>query len=158
MSNTVNNNYQRKGAKSNTQVGRDFEEKAREYLENELGVSFDVTTDIEIGLQDKKEHAFDLVCRETKIVVECKSHTWTEGQNVPSAKITTWIKEMYYFHLLSSDFRKIFFFKKDVSEKRRESLGEYFIRNNKHLIPADVEFWEYDEDKNTAYILERKES
>ena len=40
---------------------------------------------VEIGINAKKEHAFDF--GNNSILVECKSQTWTETGNAPSAKI-----------------------------------------------------------------------
>lgn len=34
---------------------------------------------------------------------------------------------------------------RDHSKKRSETLAEYYIRTYSHLIPEDVELWEYDE-------------
>ena len=76
--------------------------------------------------------------------MECKSHTWRKGGNVPSAKMTVWNEAMYYFLLAPGGFRKVLFVLKDFSEKRGESLAEYYIKNHGHLIPDDVEIWEYD--------------
>jgi hypothetical protein len=33
----------------------------------------------------------------------------------------------------------------DYSEKRKETLAQYYLRTYKHLVPKDVEFWEYKE-------------
>jgi hypothetical protein len=94
---------------------------------------------------EKKHHRFDLGCSEQKILVECKSHRWTTGNNVPSAKITIWNEAMYYFHTAPIDYRKIMFILKDVNNKSGETLAEYYLRRYSHLIPTGVEFWEYDE-------------
>lgn len=70
--------FQRKGAVSNTQVGREFEDKAKSFF---LGEGIDLTRgfSIDIGIDEKKGHAFDLGDGASKVLVECKSHTWTEG-------------------------------------------------------------------------------
>ena len=80
-----------------------------------------------------------------KILVECKSHTWTESGNVPSAKMTTWDQAMYLFYAAPTGYRKISFVLKDYSLKRQETLVEYYIRTKSHLIPNDVEICEFDE-------------
>jgi len=82
--------------------------------------------------------------------VEYKSHTWTESQNTPSAKMTTWTEAMYYFYAAPKDYRKVFFVLRDFSKKHRETLAAYYLRTYEHLIPGDVEFWEYDPEKRTA--------
>ena len=93
--------------------------------------------------------------RRKKIVVECKSHKWTEGANVPSAKMTVWNEAMYYFHLVPNDYRKIFFCLKDYSEKRGLTLAEYYIKTYKHLIPPGVEIWEYCKDQKNAFHVNK---
>lgn len=60
-----------------------------------------------------------------KIVIECKSHTWTSGDNVPSAKLTVWNEAMYYFSLTPSEFRKVLVVKRDYSVKRNETETEF---------------------------------
>ncbi|MCZ0872770.1 hypothetical protein [Peribacillus sp. AS_2] len=150
------NNFQRENAISNAHVGRDFEEVALNFFKIDdiiliKGVS------IPVGAKTiKKNHVFDLGSAPTdseKIIVECKSHKWTSGGNVPSAKLTVWNEAMYYFFLAPSYFRKIFFILRDYNEKRRESLGEYYIRTYKHLIPEGVEIMEYDNESNLVRPL-----
>ncbi|MDD3424468.1 MAG: hypothetical protein PHX32_08025, partial [Sphaerochaeta sp.] len=60
-------------------------------------------------------------------------------------KMTVWNEAMYYFLLAPIEYRKILFVLKDYSPKRKETLAEYFVRTNKHLIPKGVEIIEYDE-------------
>ena len=145
----MNKPFQRKGSTSNAQVGRDFEAKAQVFL-GEQGLALERNVKIDIGINGKKSHAFDLGDPTNEVIVECKSHTWTESGNVPSAKMTAWNQAMYYFHAAPPRYRKIFFVLRDFSKKRKETLADYFIRTNPHLIPADVEIWEYDEDKGAA--------
>lgn len=72
---------------------------------------------------------------------------------MPSAKLTVWNEAMYYFALAPQEFRKIFFVLKNVRGK--ESLGEYYVRLYSHLIPQDVEVWEYCADSDNAVTLYR---
>ena len=138
-------NFQRKGAKSNTRVGKDFEEKIQAYFQNQ-GVELVPDIPVSIGINLKKKlHKFDLGSDSKKIIVECKSHTWTESGNVPSAKMTTWDQAMYYFHTCPPGYRKIFMVLKDYCSKRKETLCEYYLRTKEHLIPEDVEIWEFDQ-------------
>lgn len=141
--------FQRKGAESNTQVGRDFEAKAQTFFA-QWGLQLTPGMALEIGINGKKLHNFDLGDAQKKVVIECKAHTWTEGGNVPSAKMTTWNQAMFFFHASPSGYRKILLVLRDFSQKRNETLGEYYIRTNYHLIPKDVEVWEYDEKLETA--------
>ena len=149
------NNFQRVGSISNAHIGRDFEKAAYVYF---TGQGYQIIKDVAlpIGLERKKNHRFDLGSpsnAEDKIIIECKSHRWTSGDNVPSAKLTVWNEAMYYFHLAPSEYRKIFFILRDYSNKRNETLGEYYIRTYGHLIPNDVEIMEYDEDNQTVRVL-----
>ena len=57
---------------------------------------------------------------------------------------------MLYFSLAPSDCRKILFVLRDWSEKRGESLAQYYVKTHSHLIPGGVEIWEYDESKSSA--------
>jgi hypothetical protein len=141
--------YQRKGSTSNTHVGIEFENKAQGFFKKQK-LLLQKNISIEIGINGKKTHNFDLGDTDAKVIVECKSHTWTEGGNVPSAKITSWNQAMYYFYATPKEYRKIFFVLKDYSLKRKETLADYFIRTNSHLIPKDVEFWEFDDKTNHA--------
>lgn len=139
--------FQRKGARSNAHVGRDFEAKAREVFAQQ-GLNLMHCFEIEIGINGRKPHKFDLGDAQQKVLVECKAHTWTESGNVPSAKMTAWNQAMFFFYAAPSGYRKILFVLKDV--RRDESLGEYYVRINPHLIPADVEIWEFDKKRDTA--------
>ena len=141
--------FQRKGADSNTKVGRDFEAEAQAFFAQQ-GLHLTPGVTVEIGINGRKAHDFDLGDKQEKVLVECKAHTWTEGGNVPSAKMTAWNQAMYFFHAAPSGYRKILFVLRDFSQRRNESLGAYYIRTNPHLIPADVEVWEFDQRRGTA--------
>ena len=110
--------FQRKGAESNTQVGRDFEAKARVFFA-QRGLHLTPGMAVEIGVNGRKSHNFDLGDEEKKVVVECKAHTWTEGGNVPSAKMTAWNQANYFFHAAPSGYRKILFVSGISVKKKR---------------------------------------
>jgi hypothetical protein len=150
----VSNPHQRIGSISNAHVGRDFERAAREFFRKEgIELEHDIKIPVGVGAHTK-EHAFDLGCESQNILVECKSHKWTApNDNVPSAKLTVWNEAMYYFLCTPPGYRKIMFVLRHRSEKRGESLAEYYLRTYVHLIPDDVEFWEYDEDNQHAVQL-----
>ena len=99
--------FQRKGAKSNTHVGKEFEKAVKKFFSTQ-GLSLQEDISVDIGINDKRPHNFDLGNLNKNILVECKSHTWTEGGNVPSAKITTWDQAMYFFHVAPKGYRKIY--------------------------------------------------
>ncbi len=138
-------NFQRVGSVSNAQVGRDFESVAQEYF-RQKGVCLESNFAVRLGATcNLKDRQFDLGSTDPAILIECKSHRWTAGGNIPSAKITVWNEAMYYFYLAPPEFRKVLFVLRDLSDKRNESLASYYVRNYGHLIPKGVEILEYDE-------------
>ena len=143
-------NFQRDGAESNTQVGRDFEVKVRAFFAQQ-GLHLQPNFSLEIGVDGRaKRHCFDLGEGEKRVIVECKSHTWTAGWNVPRAKMTTWNQAMYFFHAAPKEYRKILFVLRHYNPERQQTLAEYYIKTNRHLIPDGVEVWEFDETKDIA--------
>ena len=149
----MENRFQRIGAISNSHIGKEFENVAKDYFLTK-GLTLDANIKLKIGLgENKKYHTFDLGCHEQKVIVECKSHKWTTGFNVPSAKLTVWNEAMYYFYLAPKEFRKIMFVLRDLNSKRQMSLADYYIKTYSHIIPQGVEFWEYDEGKNDVRVL-----
>ena len=145
--------FQRKGSISNAHVGRAFENLAQQYLLNN-GIIVENNFKLNIGINNnKKVHAFDLGNNDDKIIVECKSHKWTKGENVPSAKMTVWNEAMLYFFLAPNDFQKKLIVLYDYSKKRKETLAEYYIRTYYHLIPSDVEIIELSEDLSVLNIV-----
>lgn len=141
----MTDNFQRRGSSSNARVGRDFEETAKSLLVA-AGISVSLEFSVEVGVSTlTKAHKFDLGSNKPPVIVECKSHRWTSGSNVPSAKLTVWNEAMYYFVCAPSKFRKILLVLKDVRAKTGETLSHYYIRTYGHLIPSGVEIWEYDE-------------
>ncbi|MDI1318090.1 hypothetical protein [Flavobacterium sp.] len=148
-------NFQRIGSSSNVVAGRNFENASKIYVEKQLGRTLTFGKKIEIGISDiKKSHKFDIGDDET--IIECKTHKWTTGDHVPSAKLTVWNEAMYYFSLVSNSFTKIFIIEKHLSEKRNNTLGLYYIKTYGHLIPEDVEIWEFDETNNSHDIINSK--
>ena len=132
----------------------DFEAKARAFF-SQQGLSLQPHFRLNIGVDGRsKAHSFDLGDGDQRVIVECKSHTWTESWNVPSAKMTTWNQAMYFFHAAPKDYRKILFVLRHFNPNRNQTLAEYYITTNRHLIPAGVEIWEFDETKNMASMLE----
>lgn len=149
------NNFQRVGSISNAHIGRDFEEAAHVYFTVQ-GYQIIKDVALPIGLERKKNHRFDLgtpADAEDKIIIECKAHRWSVTDKVPHGKMRSWNEAMYYFHLAPPEYRKIFFILRDYSNKRNETLGEYYIRTYGHLIPSDVEIMEYDEDNQKVRML-----
>ena len=146
------NNFQRIGSVSNASVGERFENAAMAYYAQN-GVSLQKPFELAVGVGSyKKDRKFDLGSASDKILVECKSHRWTSDDNVPSAKMTVWNEAMYYFHLVPDEFLRVLFVLRHYSEKRAETLAEYYVRTYLHLIPSGVKIIEFDEE--TGDVLE----
>lgn len=146
--------FQRLGAPSNTQVGADFENAAVIALAAQgVLVERDFAVSVGIG-RLRKKHKFDLGSASPPILAECKSHRWTTGDNAPSAKLAVWNEAMYYFAVAPIGFRKIFFVLRDFSSRRGQTLAEHYLGRFLHLVPEDVEFWEYNEATHAVQILD----
>lgn len=148
-----NRPHQRKGAKSNAQVGSAFERVAQGCLARS-GIMVTPNFPIPLGIEGRspKSHHFDFGAAEPPILVECKSHRWTEGDKVPSAKMTTWNEAMFYFSLAPARYRRILFVLRHLRKSSGESLVAYYLRTHGHLIPAGVEIWEYCESSGSHEI------
>jgi hypothetical protein len=71
--------FQRLGADSNAQVGRDFEAVAQRFFVSQ-GITLQRNFSIDVGIGSlKKPHSFDLGCSTQRWLVECKCHRWTTG-------------------------------------------------------------------------------
>lgn len=139
------NNHQRKGYVSNAHAGREFEEAARLYFSQHENLILEPSYPLELGVaKEKKTHRFDLGCQNPPVIVECKSHNWTETGIVPSAKIAVLNVAMYFFQLAPSKYRKILFVLESRHERRQETLAQYYVRTSGHLVPPDVSIIEYD--------------
>jgi len=135
------NNFQRIGSVSNAHAGREFERIAQQFFSDQ-GITLAPNFSVPVGVGSlKKAHKFDLGTESPPTLVECKSHTWTQGGNMPSGKLTAWNEAMYYFHIAPGSYRKIFFVLKHL--RGEISLANYYITNLGNLIPNDVEIWEY---------------
>jgi hypothetical protein len=141
------NNFQRKGAVSNTHAGREFEETSRLFWA-ETGVMLTSPFSALVGCRVRKLHKFDLGSERPPILVECKSYTWTEGGNSPSAKIRGMNEVMLLFSVAPPEFRKILFVLRHM--RKEISLGAHYVKTQGHLIGDGVEIWEFDLDSKEA--------
>ena len=124
---------------TNTFKGSKFEEVTKLLLEEYLQEKLEEQKKIEIGFEEKREHRFDL--GNSNYLIECKAFEWTAKNNNPSGKISTLRETLYYFLLAPKEYRKILVLKKS-RVKNGETVLDYFIRLNYHLIPQDVEIFE----------------
>ena len=134
----------------NPKKGALFEAAVCRFLA-EQGIRVRKNFPVDIGVDSlKRPHKFDLGSDSPKLVVECKSHSWTEGGNAPSAKLAVWNEAMYYFSLVPDDYRKMLFVLLSRFDPERETLLTYYVRRFGHLIPFGLEIWEFDGDSQTA--------
>lgn len=143
--------YQRVGAISNTHAGNEFEAVAHRFFAQH-GVILQRSFVVAIGSRTTKAHKFDLGSADPPVLVECKSCTWTSGGNAPSAKLRSFNEAMLHFTVSPPEFRKILALMRDM--RRGESLAEYYVRTQAHLIPPDVEVWEIDAETATGRRLQ----
>ena len=136
--------------KDNPKKGALFETAIARFLETQ-SISVQRNFPVDIGVDTvKRPHRFDLGTNRPKLVVECKSHSWTEGGNAPSAKMSVWNEAMYYFSLTPDDYRKMLFVLLSRFDAEGETLLCYYVRRFEHLIPFGVEIWEFDAESQTG--------
>jgi hypothetical protein len=146
----IENNFQRVGSKSNTDVGREFQEEAQRYFAT-AGIRLESNIRIPIG-DPPKSRQFSLGSVDPPMLVICKSLTWTGSENTPSAKIKTINRVMQLFGLCDKRFRRVLFMLKSM--RRGESLARYYVRTQRHLIGPNIEVWDFDpETKQVEQVL-----
>lgn len=136
------------------QKGAAFARRVREYLQSE-GLDLQPEHRVAIGVNQtqKKFHKFDW--GSNSLLVECKAYDWTKAGHVPSAKLTTVNEAMLHFLGAPKTYRKMLFMLATEKRPKRisETLADYYVRMNGHLIPDDVEVYEFDADKGLARHL-----
>lgn len=142
---TLTNNFQRVGATSNTQAGREFEEAAHIFFDK-AGIKLRRGFVAPVGFKVKKNKVFDLGSEDPPILVECKSYKWTESGKSPSAKIRGMNEAMLVFSVAPPKYRKILFLLKHAHQRSGVTLAAHYIKNQGHLIGPGVEIWEFDLD------------
>ena len=144
-------NHQRIGSISNAHAGRSFEAITQVYFRRSEGIALQPLFPVRLGAgTTEKSHRFDLGSENPPVLIECKSHHWTDTGNVPSAKMTVWNEAMYLFHLAPRRYRKVLFVVRSDHSRRPETLAQYYARIYAHLIPPEVAIIEYDERLGTV--------
>ena len=128
-----------------TKIGADFQKAVQQYFIKKYGSGFELEMQIKIGYSedDQKEHKFDIVNPEQRIVIECKRYTWTETGNVPSAKIRAINEAAFYLSFLPDAYEKYIVMLRSQHKKKQETLAEYYYRTNHHLL-GKTRIAEYD--------------
>jgi hypothetical protein len=128
----------------NPSKGSKFEAVVREFFQRK-GLSLQPNFSVDVGVHSLlRPHKFDLGCGKPPTLIECKSHTWTEGGNAPSAKLSVWNEAMFYFLAAPSEYRKVFV--SLTHSRRNETLAEHYVKRYSHLVPRGVEIWEVSAD------------
>lgn len=141
--------------KTNQENGEELEKISKYLLEEYFKEELERQKSVEIGISKKKEHKFDL--GNYNYLIECKYCEWTKGRNNPSGKISTLREVILYFLLAPKNYKKILVLNKS-SLKNNETILDYFLRLNKHLISDDFIFFEVDMKNNTMKNKSIKES
>lgn len=136
----------------NPKVGKAFQIKVCKRMEEYFDIFFGMEVPVPIG-SPSKNHKFDCVSEDGKIVVECKAYTWTDSGNVPSAKLMGLNEALFYMSHLPEEVTKIICIKKATHPKKTETLAEYYYRIDGHLM-RDVKIFEVDDDGNVRVIKE----
>jgi hypothetical protein len=122
--------------------GVKFEDAVRRFFLSH-GLRLELNYNVEVGAASvRRPRRFDLGCAEPAMLVECKSHSWTEGGNAPSAKLSVWNEAMFYFLLAPREYRKALVAL--ASDRNGQSLAEHYVKRFGHMVPAGVEIWEVD--------------
>ena len=132
--------------RSSARKGADFERLVREHFAKNGDEPVVLTREfpVSLGFTEKKDRAFDLGIENPPLIIECKAHSWTRNENVPMGKLQAWNEAMLYFSLAPKRYRKALCVAYSFSEKRGETLAEYYVRTFRHLVPPDVTIIEID--------------
>lgn len=135
----------------NTAKGRIFQQTAAKILTSYFEVTFYTEYSVAIG-NPPKNHKFDLVSENLKYVGESKNYCWTEGGNIPSAKMGFLNEAVFYLQHLPKETRRFVVMRRDIHPKRNESLAKYYFRINQHLL-NEVFIIEIDIETETVQIF-----
>lgn len=135
----------------NTRKGKIFQTVSAEVLGHYFQVGFQTEHPIPIG-NPPKNHKFDLVSEDGNYIGECKNYSWTEGGNVPSAKMGFINEAVFYLQHVSSDKFRFVVLRRAVDNKHTETLADYYYRTNKHLLNG-VSVIEIDVSNNSVRLL-----
>ncbi len=132
------------GGVKNTDKGNLFRDQVQAYLKARFDYELTPELPIYVGFKHKKLHRFDLGSLAPEVLVECKNYAWTATGNSPSAKLAHLNEAVLYFWATPNSFRKLLFLARSEHPSRPETLGAHWFRRYGHLLPPDLEVWEYD--------------
>lgn len=118
---------------------RAFEKRVNQYFELFFGRDFIREKEWRVGLE--QVHKFDSVSEDGEIVIECKSYTWVNGEDIPPAKISTLNETLLFLSRVEAE-RKLIVMQDDFRDSDGKSLAEYYVEHYGGLMD-DVEVWSY---------------
>ena len=86
-------------ATPNPKVGKDFQNKVKQWFETDRNTPLYLEHAINIGTPSRP-HKFDISDMDEDLVIECKCYTWTDSGNIPSAKLRGLNEAIFYFSFL----------------------------------------------------------
>ncbi|MFS8064014.1 MAG: hypothetical protein ACMG5Z_05440 [Luteimonas sp.] len=129
---------------------KEFAALISEYL-SQKSIRVEAEYAVEVGMASKRKklHRFDF--GSSDILIECKHYNWTSTGKNPSGKIAT-INEALLYFLAAPRCKKLLFVPKTGLQgtRRAETLIARYLRLHGHLIPDDVEIWEFDKSTLSA--------
>lgn len=140
----------------NPKNGAIFQRMVMDWFQKQCGPGFELEKKIPIGAP-QKDHKFDIVNSNKRIVIECKRYTWTETGNVPSAKMGFVNEAAFYLSFLSDSYDKYIVMLKSHHPKRQESLAAYYYRINRHLLGM-IKVAEFDPESKELRIIGSKDN
>ena len=133
----------------NPRIGKAFEKAVKKWAVDYYDCGFNEEQPVDIG-NPARPHKFDLVSQDSKIIIECKCYTWTDGGNVPSAKLATLDEAVLYLRSVTSSATKVIAMKKDYNKKKGITLADYFCDKKGHLL-EDIKVVEFDEEGKSCF-------
>src|SRR5690349_6569460 len=116
---------QRPSGQSNAAKGAWFEDQVKAILSQHRGLQLHSRVLIPIG-EPPKDHEFDLVSNDGKVVVECKFISWMKGRQSPSAKMATNNEAIFYLSFLDSVPERYLAMPRVPHPSREETLAQHY--------------------------------
>lgn len=128
---------------------RKLEKRVKSYFSEKLDRDLS-ETECQVG--PEQYHKFDLVSGSRDVVIECKSYTWTEGENFPQAKVSTANEALFFLSRVKAD-RKILVMQDDLNPAG-QSLVDVYVERYDGLMDS-TEVWRYIPQSDGEDIVEQ---
>jgi hypothetical protein len=113
--------------------GAAFCELTRRAIATTLGMDVETEVSLPVG-SPPRPHKFDLATPDRAYIGEAKAFTWTSGNNIPSAKISTVKEALQFLHALPQETRTFVVMRRDLRISTGEALADYFVRLHGHWL------------------------